>query len=40
MNTVFNRNGKTPLTSEQLAREANAITENKPFTPDMGCCVL
>ena len=35
MNTVYSRYGKTPLTPEQLAREANAITEDKPFTPDM-----
>ena len=35
MNIVFKKGSNTPLKPGELAREANAITRNKPFTPDM-----
>ena len=33
MNQVFMRGSHTPLTPEQLANAANAITERNPFFP-------
>lgn len=35
MNKVYKPNQTVPLTAAQLAAEANAITLNKPFTPEM-----
>lgn len=35
MNKVYKKGGKTPLTSQELAVAANAITRSKPFTASM-----
>lgn len=33
MNRVYAPNGKNPLTPQEIASAANAITRNKPFLP-------
>lgn len=35
MNQVFDVNGKVPLTSQEIADAANALSHNKPFTKEM-----
>ena len=35
MNRIYNKGGKIPLTSQEIAAAANAITKTKPFTASM-----
>lgn len=35
MNKIYDMGSNIPLAPEELAIRANALTRNKPFTPDM-----